>query len=211
MSAREVSGNARTLAAYETHAETYRDQTGSLVTPSMDALLTTLAERSPAGPVLEIGSAHGRDACRLEALGRTVRRTDAARAFVAMLRADGHATDVVDVLTDDLTGEGQGPYAAVLANAVFHHFTPSQLGAVLGKVRTALVDAGLLGFTVKRGGGAEWSEHKLGAPRYFHYYEPGPLTDLLERAGFEVVDMLIDPGRPRDWIRVLATPATDPA
>lgn len=211
MSARDVGRNARTLAAYEGHAETYRDQTGSLVTSSMDALLRTLAERSPAGPVLEIGSAHGRDARRLESLGRTVRRTDATRAFVAMLRVDGHAADVVNVLTDDLTREGQRPYAAVLANAVFLHFTPPQLGAVLCKVRTALVDGGLLGFTVKRGAGAEWSEHKLGVPRYFHYYEPGPLTDLLERAGFEVVDMVIDAGRPHDWIRVLAAPATDPA
>ena len=79
-----------------------------------------------------------------------------------MLRAQGLDADVVNLLSDDLADDTHGPYAAVLANAVFLHFTPSELSDVLAKVRAALSPDGVLGFSVKAGDGTEWSNHKLG-------------------------------------------------
>jgi len=195
----ESDPHARTLEAYEQGAARYRERTGWIV---MEAWLERLVAEAPPGPVLEIGSAHGRDADHLERSGRRVHRTDAASAFVEMQRAAGHVAEVLDVLTDDL----QGPYAAVLANAVLLHFQPDEVRRVLGRIRAALAPAGLLAFTVKVGHGAEWSSAKLGAPRFFQYWQPEPLRELVTESGYEVVALEVDPGEPRDWIRVLARP-----
>lgn len=201
----EPNRNARTLAAYEQHAELYREQTQAL---GGDRWLDLLAAQAPSGTILEIGSAYGRDADALEGLGRSVHRTDATHAFVAMQRAEGHAADVLDVLADDITG----PYAGVLANAVFLHFQRDELRRVLAKVRGALVAGGLLAFSVKVGDGAEWSSDKLGVPRFFQYWRPEPLRELVEACGFDVVELAVDapgPGLVWGWIRVTARPAGD--
>lgn len=197
--------NANTLRAYEAEAGRYRDRTQRHGTTEW---LRRLASDAPPGRVLEIGSAHGRDALVLEEFGRDVHRTDATLAFVEMQRVEGHHADVLNVLTDDILG----PYAAVLANAVFLHFQPDELREVLAKIRAALVPDGLLAFSVKVGEGSEWSSHKLGVPRFFQYWLPEPLRELVVAGGYEIVECAVDRGEPWDWIRVLATPrATRPS
>lgn len=205
-----ADGNARTLAAYEQRAQVYREQTPGAGGGTVDVWLRTFAARAPDGVVLEIGSAYGRDADVLASLGRTVRRTDATRAFVDMQRADGHAAYVLDVLTDPLVDDRGGPYAAVLADAVFLHFTPEQLRLVLGKVRDALVAGGLLAFTVKVGHGSEWSDHKLGLPRFFQYWQADPLRDEIEGSGLEVISFEVENGPALDWLVVMCTPRLSP-
>ncbi|MEO6997184.1 MAG: class I SAM-dependent methyltransferase [Terracoccus sp.] len=199
--------NARTLAAYEQRATVYRDRTGHRSVPAIDAMVKAVSEDSPPGEILEIGSAHGRDALTIESRGRTVRRTDATVAFVQMLREQGHRADVLNVLTDELTNDEHPTYAAVLANAVFLHFTPAELAVVLTKVRAALTEDGLLAFSVKRGDGSEWSDHKLGVPRFFQYWQPEPLAEHVEAAGLTVRDLAVDPANPREWVRVVARAA----
>jgi predicted TPR repeat methyltransferase len=197
-----AGSNERTLGAYESRAQAYREQTDRPPGPDVWPFLTMLDRLAPAGEVLEIGSATGRDALELERLGREVRRTDAAQAFIDMQRADGHHATRLNALTDDLGG----PYAAVLADAVFLHFTPGQLRLVLAKARAALTAGGVLAFTVKEGRGAEWSEHKLGLPRYFQYWQADPLRALVEGAGFEVIELTTESGLVWDWLDVFATP-----
>jgi len=193
--------NARTIAAYEAHAQTYRDQVPGTRHPAHQGYLTRFADGCPTGVLLEIGSADGRGALTLEGLGRRVRRTDATRAFVNLLRRDGHAADVLNVLTDDLGG----PYAGVLADAVFVHFTPEQLSFVLGRVRESLSPAGLLAFSVKIGDGTEWSDHKLGVPRFFQYWQQGPLRALLADCGYDVLDLTTETGGVWDWLLIIGT------
>lgn len=119
-----------------------------------------------------------------------------------LLRQDGHAADVLNVLTDDLGG----PYAGVLADAVFLHFTPQQLGGVLRRVRESLAPGGVLAFSVKIGEGTEWSDHKLGAPRFFHYWQEDALRAQLADCRFEVLDLTTETGGVWDWLLVLARP-----
>lgn len=200
--------NALTLAAYEARAEVYAAQTENAGSIAHRTFLRRLARVAPPGLVLEVGSAQGRDAAYLERHGRRVRRTDATRAFVDMLRRQGREADRLDVLTDDLGAGTHGPYAAVLANAVLLHLTPAQLALVVTKVHAALAPGGVLAFTVKVGDGQEWSEHKLGLPRFYQYWREAPLVALLEEAGFARVDVEVDMGRDQgyqwDWLYVLA-------
>lgn len=200
--------NALTLAAYEARAEVYAAQTENAGSIAHRTFLRRLARVAPPGLVLEVGSAQGRDAAYLERHGRRVRRTDATAAFVDMLRRQGLDADRLDVLTDDLGAEAHGPYSAVLANAVLLHFTPEQLTHVVQKVHAALAPGGVLAFTVKVGDGQEWSEHKLGLPRFYQYWREAPLVALLEDAGYARVDVEVDMGRDQgydwDWLYVLA-------
>ena len=116
--------------------------------------------------MLEIGSGPGWDAGYLEGHGVQVIRTDATPAFVSLLRAAGHNARLLDARTDPLGG----PYQGILANAVLHHLNRDQFEDVLRRARTAVAASGILGFTVKEGHGAAWSEHKLGLPRHFTYW-----------------------------------------
>lgn len=196
--------NARTLAVYEAHAEQYAELTETSGSIAHRTFLRRLARISPPGEVLEVGSAQGRDAAYLEQHGRRVRRTDGTHAFVTMLRAQGQDADVVNLLTDDLADDTHGPYAAVLANAVFLHFTIHELAQVLARVRSALIPGGVLGFSVKVGEGTQWSDHKLGVPRFYQYWQEGPLRAVVEAAGFVDVDLDLDVGVPWGWYFVIA-------
>ncbi|MGZ6791388.1 MAG: class I SAM-dependent methyltransferase [Mycobacteriales bacterium] len=171
------SPNARTLAAYERAAAQWRDATSAVLTPAKEAFLTELVARVPAGgSVLEIGSGTGRDAAWLEGCGLRVRRTDGCASFVELMRADGLAAEVLDVLVDDLGG----PYDLVYASAVLLHLDEADLRRALHRMAAA---AGLLAFTLKEGEGEEWSEAKIGLPRYFRYWTADALSAVLAEVG----------------------------
>jgi 2-polyprenyl-3-methyl-5-hydroxy-6-metoxy-1,4-benzoquinol methylase len=189
--------NAETLRTYEQAAALYRERT---VTGDAepDDLVALVAEHADAGArVLEVGSGPGVDADRLEALGFTVRRTDATRAFVELQRADGHEADVLDVRTDDLGG----PYDVVLAHAVLLHIDRTELPAVLARLRSAVRPGGLLALTLKEGDGEEWSSHKVELPRHFTYWRLEPLRDALLGAGWEPVVLEVTTAPYSPWLR----------
>jgi SAM-dependent methyltransferase len=187
-----------TLAAYQSRAQEYlRGSVRSA--PELIAYLSRFASLAGAGPVLEIGSGPGRDARYLESRGVRVIRTDATPAFVSLLRAAGHDARQLDARTDPLGG----PYQGILANAVLHHLNRDQFEDVLRRARTAAVPGGVLGFTVKEGDGAAWSEHKLGVPRHFTYWRAPAVRAALRRAGWP--DASIEHVADRDnWLYVLA-------
>jgi hypothetical protein len=89
------------------------------------------------------------------------------------------------VLTDPVPAG----YQVILANAVFLHLTRPQLAGALRRLLAALGDDGRLAFTVKQGEGEGWSTEKLGVARYFCYWQPEPLHDLVITAGFASVQV----------------------
>lgn len=198
----------RTLETYEQAAATYREQAPAEPSPSLLAFLHRVLEEVPVGgTVLEIGSGPGRDAALLERHGLRVRRTDAAEAFVAMLRADGHPADVLDVRTDALGG----PYDLVFAHAVFLHLTRDILGAVLDRLREPVQDDGVLAFSVKEGVGAGWSDHRLGLPRWFTYWQDHELRETLDRHGWRTLDLLHGPSPRATWLSAVCVLDRDEA
>jgi SAM-dependent methyltransferase len=154
------------------------------------------------GRVLEIGSGGGRDARALEESGLVVRRTDVTPAFVALLRADGYAADVLDPLVDDLGG----PWDGIWSNAALLHVARADLPAVLARLCAATRPGGTLYASVKEGDGDAWSTHgEVHAPRMFVYWRSGPLRIALEEAGWEVAELESDQGSRERWLQVFAT------
>jgi SAM-dependent methyltransferase len=191
-----------TLAAYQSRAQQYL-RGSARPAPELIAYLGRFASLARPGPVLEIGSGPGWDAGYLEGHGVRVIRTDATPAFVSLLRAAGHNARLLDARTDPLGG----PYQGILANAVLHHLNRDQFEDVLQRARTAVAASGVLGFTVKEGDGAAWSEHKLGLPRHFTYWREPAVRAALHRAGWPDASISHVASRD-DWLYVLARTST---
>ncbi|MFN8077998.1 MAG: class I SAM-dependent methyltransferase [Kineosporiaceae bacterium] len=117
--------------------------------------------------------------------GHQVDLSDATTAFIEHLRTRGHEARSFDVLTDPVP-EG---YDVMLANAVLLHLTRDQLAGALRRLYRALTPSGRLAFTVKEGEGEEWSTAKLGAPRYFCYWQRDRLHEAVATAGFTSIEV----------------------
>jgi SAM-dependent methyltransferase len=175
--------NVRTLAAYEAGVPQYLAATPIALAPRLVEWLETVLAPYPRAQILEIGSGPGKIAEHLIERGHEVTLTDATAAFVEHLREQGHPARSFNVLVDPVPSGHQ----VILANAVFLHLTRRQLADTLRRLAMALSNGGRLAFTVKQGEGEEWSTAKLGVPRYFCYWQPGPLHDLVIAAGFTSV------------------------
>jgi SAM-dependent methyltransferase len=198
-----------TVRAYDGSAAEYRDGRLELPDPVV-AAIGRLAGVLPAGArVLEIGSGPGRDARALEDAGLSVRRTDVAPGFVALMRSAGHDADVVDPLTDDLADPAAPgtAYDAVWANASLLHVRREDLPTVLTRLAAATKAGGLLYASLKEGDGEEWSVHgSISAPRFFTYWREEPLRQALQGAGWSVEHVGRHPGsRGEPWLEVLAS------
>lgn len=189
--------------AYSAETRQYIEATADLNERVRDRLEAFVAAAGPGGHVLEIGSGGGRDATALEQLGMTVRRTDVTPAFVALLRGDGHAADVLDPLTDDLGG----PYDGVWANACLLHVDRADLPVVLRRLAEATRPGGVLALSVKEGDGEIWSTHgTVSSPRRFVLWREPELVRVLESAGWDVDDVQHGAGlREETWLTMRAS------
>lgn len=178
--------NDTTLQSYEAHVQEYIDGTPQEVSGHVKEWLDRALSLVPKdGHVLELGSAFGRDAIYVEQQGYQVQRTDATQGFVDLLNNQGHDARLLNAITGDF---GSG-WNLIFANAVLLHFTPEETEVVLKKAHESLAENGIFAFTVKQGEGSGWSEEKLGAPRYFNYWDTESLQSLLTSTGFGDVEV----------------------
>ena len=169
------AGVARaTVAAYDANAAEYataaRSRSADVV---VEQALAFAAAVGPGARVLEIGTGPGGTRRALEGAGVDVRRTDITPAFVELLRAAGHAADVLDPLTDDLDDPARPgtPYDGVWASACLLHVDRADLPTVLRRLAAATRPGGVLALSLKEGDGEGWSTHgSVAAPRHFVYW-----------------------------------------
>jgi len=198
-----VGSNQQTLDAYQDRLQAYVAGTAKTVSgESQQWLDAALGGLPPTARLLELGSAFGRDAAYIAAQGYAIECSDAVPGFVTLLQSQGFNARRLNVLTDDV-GDG---YHLILANAVLLHFTRRELPLVLSKVRRALAPNGRLAFSLKQGEGEGWSDAKLGAPRFFCYWQPAELEPELRQAGFTHWQIhATHTGRAHaDWLFVIA-------
>ena len=191
-----------TLSSYETAAQRYAVHSAG-ASPALSAFLDLFADTVGFGRVLEVGSGPGMDAAYLERRGLNVSRTDATPAFVEMMRAAGCEARLLDIRTSDLGG----PWEAVLAQAVLLHLDRAQFADALQRIRQAVIDGGVLAFTVKEGDGDAWSEAKLDLPRHFTYWRERPLRHVLAQTRWAVMSIDRVAGRVEPWLFVMARTA----
>lgn len=194
--------NSLTLQSYQNKTQEYIDGTP----PADDTLKAWIDDClgliPKHGQILEIGSGFGRDAEYIKQRGFDIECSDAVPNFVEALKSRGFKTRLLNVLEDNI----EGTYDMVFADAVLLHFTPEEAAQVTRKIYSALNNAGIFALRVKRGDGAAWSDAKLGEPRYFCYWQPESLKEMLGRCGFECLNMAAHhtDHNNADWIGVIA-------
>jgi len=194
--------NAMTIATYEGHVKEYADGTPHEVSGAFKDWIDESLEGLPQDArILEIGSGTGRDAMYIQSKGHTIECTDGTKGFVEYMQQAGLSAHELNILTDNL----EGKYDLVLAVAVLLHFDRGQTAAVLEKIHDSLNEGGKFTFSLKQGNGEDWSDYKLGAPRYFCYWQKSEVEEALKTAGYSSYDVS-DSGENDDakWLRAIA-------
>jgi SAM-dependent methyltransferase len=208
-----MSTDRDTVRSYDAVAAEYAAEAAAMpewVATEVDAFV---ADLGGSGRVLEIGSGGGRDALELEKRGISVRRTDVAKGFVALLRTRGFEADLLDPLTDDLADPQRPatPYDGIWACACLIHVAREDFGTVLGRLAEATRTAGRLHVSIREGDGEGVSTHgSAAAPRRYleTYWREPALRSALTDSGWIVSDVRRYPGRPDDrWLSVRASRA----
>lgn len=191
--------NSSTLDTYNKNVQQYIDGTVQVTSGFqgkwIDGLLTDLPKNAS---ILEIGSAFGRDATYIREQGYVPDVTDASVGFVEYLRQHGFEANWLNIVEQQPTKQ----YDLILACAVFLHFTDEDFTSALTNVRSGLKSDGRFAFSLKQGKGDEWSETKLGAQRYFRYWQKFDVETALINADMNIVDFqTTEDGK---WIHVVA-------
>lgn len=199
------NSNKITLESYQNNFQNYVEGTAQKTEDNQfqgQWIISVLDRLGKNAHILEIGSAFGRDARFIYEKGyHNLELTDAFDAAVNYLNQSGLPARKLNILQDKL----EGNYDAIFASAVFLHFTREELRTILDKLIINLSPSGYLAFSVKQGSGDEWSDHKIGSPRYFCYWQNDELISLLSNSGYKIVD--IRNTDDQKWIHVIAQPS----
>ncbi len=189
-----------TLAHYEQRAEAFWQATRDHdVRQNRAALLAALG---PGGPwtILDLGCGPGRDLKAFSELGHRAIGVEAVGRFVAMAAA--HSACEVwqqDFLALDLPDEG---FDGIFANASLFHVPRQSLPLVLGQLRTALRDHGVLFCSNPRGA----NEEGYRDGRYGVMYDWPTWAALVRAAGFtEITHYYRPPGVSPEAARWIAS------
>lgn len=182
-----MTSNAKTLKVYSDHFDRYISGTAGVTTADEFQgkwLQQILGRLSKDARILEIGSAFGRDAKFMQDHGYAPELTDAFDVAVEYLDAHGFTARKLNILTDEIGSQ----YDAIIACAVFLHFTKEEFVQVLNTCHAHLDKTGILAFSLKKGDGELWTDQKMDAPRYFHYWQPEDMRSFLVNAKLKVID-----------------------
>jgi SAM-dependent methyltransferase len=181
-----------TIRSYDKIAEKYcrhtlRDEFRRVEEDFLDRFLAHIGKRAPV--IADIGCGDGRDAGYLIGKGATVMLVDLSTGMLAEavknvpagihLKMDLRALGIVRDCLDGLWASG-----------VLYHLPKSELPAALIELQRVVRPGGLFSFNFKTGTseGMEKSPRSYpGAPRYYAYYRPGEMRELLSGL-FDIVE-----------------------
>lgn len=155
--------------------------------------------------IFEVGSGSGRDAKTLRRLGfRNVVVSDVADFFIEHLMKEGLSPIKFNLISDEFPTE----YDAIVCWAVLVHFTKPEAVDAMRKMYNALRPGGklMLGVKHKAGHEEEWEDYqgRIGAKRYFTYWDREELTKVLEEIGFGEISIEQRGGARSCWLNCCA-------
>jgi len=192
--------STRTVAHYDATAPAFREGTWDHdVSQNYAAFLRAIAAPSPL-VLLDLGCGPGRDLAYFRSLGHVAVGLDGSAAFVRMAR-EATGCEVLHQSFLDLSLPA-ARFHGVFANASLFHVPSQELPRVLGELRDALADGGVLFSSNPHGGDTEgFSGERYGA---FHTLETW--RAYVSGAGFVEVEHYYRPaGKPRNEQPWLAT------
>jgi len=191
--------------SYHRTIETYDDTAADFAARVWDIVLTRAFDSftsylSPGALVLDLGCGPGRD---LELLRQRGVRALGIDLSLGMLReaqrrrVDGALTQA-DMCHLPLAGDSLG---GVWSCAALLHLPRERAPQTIGEVHRVLRPGGVVYISVRRGSGQAWrGEH---GARFFSYYQPDELNELMAKGGFETLACWVGAGQPKPWINLI--------
>lgn len=189
-----------TIATYDDTAREFAERNWE--TP-LDAMLGAFARFVPqGGRVLDLGCGPGRDVARLSARGFDVIGIDLSTGM--LLEAQRRQVPSLGVACADMSALPVAPdvFDGIWASASLLHLPRADAPGALADMHRVLIGRGCLYLSVKLGEGEAW-DTRFGR-RFFTYYQPDELAELLNCAGFGIVELGVDQGDTTTWINVIA-------
>jgi SAM-dependent methyltransferase len=187
--------SATTTATYDEIAQIYYEKwhDRSAIHEHQRRFVSMLRAYNLAGlPVVDLGCGPGFDAAFFRRSGLRTIGLDLSRDMMTAGRPEFGG----DYVQSDMR---HLPLARKIGglwvSASFLHVTRDQAPAALQGFANALVPGGILYLSLKFGQGAEWTSesHGVPLPRYFVYWQPDEVDDLLHGAGFRIVEGWLSP------------------
>ena len=185
----------QTYDAYASeHAERFWQAS---VKESVDAFATLMPAR---GLILDLGCGAGRDLAAFQERGFRVVGADLSwgllcearqRVDSPLVQADMRALPFANNRFD-----------GIWLCASLLHIPRPQAPGVLAGVRRLLGLSSTLFVSVKQGQGEAWHDEQ--APRYFTYYEPDEIRQMLAEAELHLDHIWINPAEVNNWIHLIA-------
>lgn len=192
-----MDANEKTLGSYNTHVSEYISGTPQETSGDQKIWIDeVLSQLPPSARILELGSGFGRDAKYIQERGFDITLTDAPAGFVNYLREQGFVAEQLNILQDQIPGK----YDLVFASAVLLHFPPADFEQALRNIKPGLKPNGVFAFSLKKGAGEEWTDSKLGAPRYFKYWEIDEVKQVLNAVGMKPLRSGVNGGGKWIWL-----------
>ncbi|MEO0918938.1 MAG: class I SAM-dependent methyltransferase [Pseudomonadota bacterium] len=173
-----MSADKETLAVYAKRAGDYAKRFGS---SSVGRHVASFLAELPAGArIVDLGCGPGHAAAAMQRDGFEVDAIDASPELAEIARTQNQVN--VRVGTFEAL-DAVNYYDGVFANFSLLHAPKSEMPDHLTRISRALVRDGVLHLGLKRGSG----EKRDTIGRFYAYYELEELTDLLTKAGFQVI------------------------
>jgi predicted TPR repeat methyltransferase len=180
----DANYNDKTIKAYEKQFQVYVDTVTHVVGGlHKEWIDTALLETNKNSSIFEIGSGFGRDAGYIKSCGYQIQTSDVAQGFIEKLKMAGFKSIEFNVLKDDFSEK----YDMVFASSVLLHFDKLDLHKVLLKIKHALSESGIFTFSLKLGEGEEWFVGDIKSPRYYRFWQPESIKQLVLSLGFQVL------------------------
>jgi len=181
-------------------------------------LLDDLDHRGIDGPILDPGTATGRDAASIIAQGRIALGLDLSEERLRLAQTNHPHLPLVQMDIQRL-GLRSGSMAAIWDSGTFHELAFERMGEVLNSYRALLKPGGELFLRVLKRIPQDPPYNASFWPT-MNTFDEAVLRKLVEDSGFEILRIGTEPSTPtsqfkqtedREWIYLFATPATPSA
>jgi ubiquinone/menaquinone biosynthesis C-methylase UbiE len=177
----------QTRDAYNKTAQTYSNLALHLHPKTCADLF--LKSIPPEGTILDIGCGSGRDAKIFSEVGYKITGIDFSSEMIKIAKEAAPKATFIEADIQELNFPSQS-FNGIWANASLLHIQKNNLKSVLLKIHSLLKDDGIFYMSVKKGNSEyfghdkRYTENKV--YKFWSFYEPDEIADILKENGFDV-------------------------
>jgi ubiquinone/menaquinone biosynthesis C-methylase UbiE len=193
-----------TRESYEQIAQTYAQVSATMGENLLEIARRFLTLLEPNSNILDVGCGPGRDMAWFESHNINVTGVDFSSSMLEIAREKVHGS-LVQADMRKLQFEAHS-VDGIWCSASLLHLPKTDSPTALLEFKRMLKPAGILFLAVQEGEGEHLETREVYGEnqRFFARYTTPEMTELLEAAGFEILDGYTHETRDRIWVRFLA-------